>query len=315
MKKIKFWTLRLLGVTAALALFSGCQTTSSVENSTAPTDAATVEVVLTGSLTAESEDAAPLIGISGCDTSPTHVVLRLSYPDGSFYVKRFAVNELKDTTKTTFYAPPGEDVVLYTVAIHYDENASNSFYIGTPFAQVNLALSGARVKLGTIQPGEAYRAQIDLTKLVPFDFEITAARDTEATYRFLPEQEGDALLVPFRIKVSWVPEGSTTFDVQGPVLFASNGYLCATFDEEYGECTEWLPVWGTSNWGTPEPAMYLPADRYDWREHSGGELYNWISPVYVTGVNFGFFEYTRFYLPSTTCEAEEGKARFWIVVP
>jgi len=314
MKKLRTWTVRLLGMAAAAVLFSGCQTGDTTESTTTPPDAAAVEVVLTGSLTTGGAGASPLISVEGCDTSPTHVVLRLSYPDGSFYVKRFEVEELRDTTKTTFYAPPGEDVVLYTVAIHYDEDASNSFYIGAPFAQVNLALSGARVKLGTIKPGEAYHAQIDLTKLVPFDFEITAARDTEATYRFLPEQEGDALLVPFRIKVSWVPEGSTAFDVQGPVLFASNGYLCAEFDE-YGECSKWLPVWGTSNWGTPEPAMYLPADRYDWTAHSGEELYNWISPIYITGVNFGYFEYTRFYLPTTTCEAKEGKARFWIVVP
>ena len=247
--------------------------------------------------------------------SPTHVVLRLSYPDDSFYVRRLSVDEIRGASEVTFYAPPGDDVILYAVAVRRDPKARNWFNIYKPFEPLNLVLSGYRHRLGKIDEGEAYAVEIDLSRLVPFDFEITAERDTDASWRFLPEVSDSYAYLPFWVQVSWVPRGQREFDPQGPAIFSENGYVCIEYDRRVGECQQWegRDGWGAVGWGTAEPKLSLP--RENWPSAEQEEFYNHMGPLYVTGINFGFSEGMHFYIPSTTCAPVEGKTTFWVKNP
>ncbi len=306
----RLWGLAALVV--AVLLLGGCSSTENANSASGvvPPSAAKVQVKLKGTLSSASEEIGTLSS-EGCETSPTHVVLRLSYPDDSFYVRRLSVDEIRGASEVTFYAPPGDDVILYAVAVRRDPEARNWFNIYEPFEPLNLVLSGYRHRLGKIDEGEAYSVEIDLSRLVPFDFEITADRDPDASWRFVPEVSGSYAYVPFRVKVSWVPEGQSEFDPQGPTIFSQNGYACIEYLD--GECQEWAPDWGTSDWGTAEPKLSLRNTH--WPSGDQVEFFNHMGPLYVTGINFGFPETIRFYMPSTTCAPVEGKTTFWVKNP
>lgn len=279
--RLRFQLLSMLLVVAALAACSDPNggppdAEQGPPDCGVPTDTAAVTVSLAGALGGlDSASAVP------CSTQPTHVVLRLSYPDGSFYVRRVASSELSvGSSEVTLYAPPGNDVMLYAVAIHHDPSALAGFRPDRGGAQVNLFLSGFRSELGSLDYGERETIEVDLSALEPAGF--TWLEEGEQ-----PFDGTDGL--DLRVSVPWMQDGANTYDEQGPQVFNENGYVRID--------GEWRPWLSTSGWGSPDVTLHLSS--------ASGTLSGptdvHVGPAYVSGVNFGFQESTRFYLASMTC--------------
>ena len=233
----------------------------------------------------------PALDAHHCSTDPTHLALRLSYPDGSFYIRRLPIADLETGGESvTIYAPPGDDVMLYAVGIRYDPTFDTYFDINSPTEQVNLFVSGFRAELGTIREGERKRVEVNLSALAPVGF----------TWREEGSEPYDAAInrgdhptdgLAFALHVPWLAAGATDFDPQGPQVFVSNGYENST--------GSWESTLGTGGWGTPFP-----------RHSSGsGDLSGihqvHVGSIYVRGINFGYQESIRFFMAESTCAPSE----------
>ena len=297
-------------------LLAACGTQADHEGVTTPPDTAKVQVSLKGTV------ASPLALQSemppACDREPTHVVLRLSYPDGAFYVRKIPIQDLTENNEVVFYAPPGEDVILYAVAIHYDEDAPSYFYLtrflrNSQYTPPNLLLSGYRAYLGKIEAGKPKSIEIDLSQLQAMDFEVRAEENQDGSFQ--ATSANGYYRIPLRLHVPWVAPGASDFDPQGPQLFAENGALCEDLPSGTGvtpvDCRQWSYLWGVSGWSKPDIAMVMKEDA----ALSGNESLVWVTPIYNSGLNYGFQESKRFYLPSSTCAPAPKKTYFWVRFP
>jgi len=318
--KYKNIKLNFLAGLLLVTLLAACNPTNN-QTTTAPSDLGVVRVNLAGELTSQVSFQSG--GLPSCSTEPIHLVIRLSYPDGAFYVRKIAVSELSNKNEVTFYAPPGTGVVLYVVAIRYAEDASRYFslksFLGAKpdYKDPNLLISGYRAEVGEIKVGVAKNLTINLSQLQPIDVDVKTEQDESGS--FVAKLDGGYYKIPLQIHLPWVATDSNEFDPQGPAVLAQNGYLCLKLPSGEGitpkDCQQWDPAWLVSGWGSPAIAMTLSRTYAEEKGLVGNDVLVWITPVYNSGLNYGFRENTRFYLPASACAPIHKKTYFWVNFP
>lgn len=314
---------KLSTATVFLLVILGLVLSSCNNSQSSLSDAGEVRVRLKGSL----PSTFALLGEmpDSCPTKPTHLVLRLSYPDGAFYVRKIPIEDLTKKREVTLYAPPGREVILYAVAVRFSESAATYFNLrgflagASYYKDPNLIISGYRAYVGEIQVGQEKKLEIDLSKLEPITFDVKSQRNETGSFVAKLSENGSRYLLDLRLHLPWVAPGADTFDPQGPALFAENGYLCLDLPEGEGitpaDCRKWDYPWGVSNWGSPNVAMSIRRSYVEEKGLLGHDALVWVSPIYNSGLNYGFKEQARFYLPASTCAPEHLKTYFWVHFP